>query len=340
MRGHLTLTVGEPRWLTKLAAATYGRAQAANTSNRAIQDTIALVSDPKGDPMRGICAITGTSGYVGSRVTNHLASAGWEVRALSRSGGGKKHSGFTQVHFELGGDLTPQALDGVDALVHLAYDFSATRWADIKRVNIEGSRRLFAAVREAGVDRIVFVSTIAAFPGARSLYGSAKLEIERAAMDAGATIIRPGLVWGSQGAAMFGALQRAVERLPIVPLFVPARLELSLVHENDLAVLVERLLDSFPEASGKLFVAASSQPLAFVELLRSLARRVGKRRRFVRLPWTVVWFGLRTLEAVGAKPPFRSDSLVSFVAMDSDPLSRATDRAERYGVQFRPYTFA
>jgi nucleoside-diphosphate-sugar epimerase len=286
-----------------------------------------------------ICAITGTSGYVGSRMANHLANAGWNIRAFSRSGGSsEKHIGLTQVHFELGGELAPGAFDGVDALVHPAYDFSATRWPDIERINVEGSRRLFTAARKAEVDRIVYVSTLAAFPGARSLYGRAKLEIERAAMGVGAAIIRPGLVWGPRGAAMFGALQRVVERLPIVPLIVPAGLELTMVHEDDLASLVERLLDLWPQGSEKLFVAASGQTLTFVELLRSLALRADKQPRFVRLPWPVVWLGLWALETVGATPPFRSDSLVGFVSIDDRPFTRATDCGERYGVHFRPYS--
>jgi len=290
--------------------------------------------------MRSICAVTGTSGYVGSHVADRLADAGWEVRALCRSEGSRKRSRFTQVHFELADEPAPQALAGVDALVHPAYDFSFTRWSDIERVNVEGSRRLFGAAHAAGVKRIVCVSTTAAFPGARSLYGRAKLQIERAALEVGGAIVRPGLVWGPQGAAMFGALQRAVERLPIVPLFVPAGLELNLVHEDDLAALVERLLDSWPEASGQLLVAASERTLTFAELLRSLAQRAGRQPRFVRLPWRAAWLGLRTLEAAGATPSFRSDSLVSFVAIDRDPLARATDRAERFGVRFRPYTGA
>lgn len=220
----------------------------------------------------------------------------------------------------------------------MAYDFSATGWQEIERVNIEGSRRLFAAAGEAEVARIVLVSTIAAFPGARSLYGRAKLEIERIALNFGATIIRPGLVWGPEGAAMFGALRRVVQRLPIVPLLVPAELELSMVHEDDLALLVERVLERWPAASRKLLVAASGQTLTFMELLRSLAPRAD--RRFIRIPWTVAWLGLRALEAIGATPPFRSDSLVSLVATDGAPLARATDRAEHYGVRFRPYALA
>jgi nucleoside-diphosphate-sugar epimerase len=229
------------------------------------------------------------------------------------------------------------ALEDVDALVHLAYDFSVTRWADIERVNVDGSRRLFAAARDAGVERIVLVSTLAAFPGARSSYGRAKLEIERAAIEVGAAIVRPGLVWGPQGAAMFGALRRAVEHLPIVPLLGPAGLEIALVHEDDLAMLVERLLDLWPQSSGRLVVAASEQTLTFVDLLSSLALHAGKRPRFIRLPWRIAWLGLRILETAGVRPPFRSDSLVSFVSIDTDPFSRATESAERLGVRFRPY---
>jgi nucleoside-diphosphate-sugar epimerase len=259
--------------------------------------------------------------------------------ALSRECPSEKQSGCVHVHFDLDDDLAPDALTGVDALVHAAYDFNAVRWGDIKRVNIEGSRRLFAAAREAGVRRIVLVSTMAAFPEARSRYGRAKLEIERAALEVGAAIIRPGLVWGPRGAAMFGALRRTIGRLQIVPVLVPGELELRLVHEDDLAALVAGVLNRWPAGSGELVVAAPERSTTFMELLRSLAPRTGRQPLFVRMPWRTAWLALRMLETLGAKPPFRSDSLVSLVETDADPLSRATDRAERYGVRFRPYTF-
>jgi NADH dehydrogenase len=249
----------------------------------------------------------------------------------------EKQDGFTQIHFELGGELTSQALEGSDALVHVAYDFSAVRWSDIMRVNVEGSRRLLATARRAGVDRIVLVSTIAAFPETRSLYGRAKLEIERAAMDVGAAVIRPGLVWGPQSEAMFGTLQRIVKRLPVVPLLAPRNLRLALVHEDDLVVLVERLLGRWPDGSEQLFVAASEHTPEFVELLTSLAQSTDRRPRFVRLPWRTAWLGLRAIETVGAKPPFRSDGLLGLVYADSNPWARATACTESYGVRFRPY---
>ncbi len=279
--------------------------------------------------MSEVCAVTGASGYVGSRVAEHLSAAGWTVRRLDRSG--------SDVRFDLANPVPAAAFDGADALVHLSYDFGCQSWREIERVNVGGSRRLFQAARAAGIERIVCVSTVAAFPGARSNYGRAKLEIERAAFEAGGCVVRPGLVWGSRGGAMFGALERAVRRLPVVPLPVPPGLEMVLVNEDDLAELVERILESWSEASGELLVAASEQSLSFGALLRSLAIGDSRPPRQLRLPWRAAWLGLRALELVGVTPPFRSDSLVSLVAVDTDPFSRATTTAERFGVRFRPY---
>ncbi|HWY17616.1 MAG TPA: NAD-dependent epimerase/dehydratase family protein [Solirubrobacteraceae bacterium] len=287
--------------------------------------------------MQGICAITGASGYVGSCVAGRLANAGWEVRALCRRRSGQKQSGFTEAHFELGQTVAPQALAGADALVHLAYDFSLNRWIDIERVNVEGSRRLFAAAREAGIDRIVYVSSVAAFPTASSLYGRAKLACEQAALAADSAIVRPGRVWGPQGAASAGALERAVERLPVVPLPVPRELRLYLTHEDDLAALVEGLLDRWPAGAGKLYVATSADCLEFGEFLRLQALKTGRQPRFVQLPWRLVRLGLRILEDIGAKPPFRSDGILDLVTSDRRPLLHATDHTDRYGVSFRPY---
>jgi nucleoside-diphosphate-sugar epimerase len=285
----------------------------------------------------GVCAITGASGYVGSRMVNHLASAGWEVRALCRSRPRVCGERVSHLPFDLAAGPAPSALEGVDVLVHAAYDFSHARRSEIARVNVDGSRRLLAATLEAGIERIVYVSTVAAFPGARSMYGRAKLEVERMAMALGAAVIRCGLVWGPESGAMFGAMRHAVDRLPIVPVIGPTDLRLALVHEDDLALLLERVLDSWPEAQERLFVAASERTITFVELLRSLSRDPAHRPRLVPVSWMLVWSALRGLETLGMVPPFRSDSLVSLIHADTDPLARATARAERYGVSFRDY---
>ena len=79
----------------------------------------------------------------------------------------------------------------MSALVHCAYDFKPLRWDEIRAVNVEGARKLFPAARAAGVEKIICISSISAYDGCRSLYGKAKLEIEKIALDNGALVIRP-----------------------------------------------------------------------------------------------------------------------------------------------------
>jgi nucleoside-diphosphate-sugar epimerase len=296
--------------------------------------------DPRVSASVGVCAVTGASGYVGSRVAGRLAGAGWEVRALCRAQSRLEDRRLRRAPFTLGQAVDPAALAGVDALVHAAYDFRPTAWAEVERVNVEGTRRLLAAARGGGVRRIVCLSTVAAFPRARSMYGRAKLEIERAAAQADAVVVRPGLVWGEQGAAIFGALARAVRLLPVVPMPAPADLPLMLVHEDDLALFVLRLLEDWPAPPHGLYVVGSAQTLTFAQLLHSLAPPGGARPRVVSLPWRPVWLALRALERTGARLPFPSDRLLSLATADRNPRAHATARAERYGVEFRPYASA
>jgi nucleoside-diphosphate-sugar epimerase len=246
----------------------------------------------------------------------------------------------SDVFFDLSDAATPRDLDGIDALVHLSYDFSCRDLADTRRVNVEGSRRLFRAATAAGVQTPICISTVAAFPGARSNYGRAKLEIERAAVEHSGCVIRPGLVWGPQGGAMFGALARAASALPVLPLLAPAELPMVLANEEDLGGLVATVLERDGELSTQIIVAGSRQTVTFVDLLRRLAISQGREPRFIRAPWQLAWIGLRALELAHIDPPFRSDSLVSLVAVDPDPFGHATVDAESLGIRFRPYSTA
>src|SRR5580704_5778707 len=138
--------------------------------------------------MKKICAITGSSGYVGGCIKNYLAANGWEILELVR----QPKPGTRAVKFQLGGEVSPAALAGVTALVHCAYDFKPVRRDDIRAVNVAGTEKLFQAAHTAGVEKLICISSISAYDGCRSLYGQAKLEIEKIALGQGALVIRPG----------------------------------------------------------------------------------------------------------------------------------------------------
>jgi len=264
-----------------------------------------------------VCAVTGTSGYVGSRIAAHLGDAGWQVQELARPG------------FRLGD--TPD-LGGVDALVHCAWDFEARDWDEIERTNVQGSKRLLEAAAGAGVGRLIFLSTLSAFEGARSLYGCAKLAVEAHALELGGAVVRSGLVWGDEAGALYGALRGIALRTPVLPVPSNGRRKLHLAHEADLGALVAHLAAA-PSVPARPIVAAAPVPLALAEILRRAAAAKGRRLRTLPIPWRLPWAALRALELVGLRPPFRSDSLVSLVSLEQEPF-RAADPPL---LPFRPF---
>ena len=94
--------------------------------------------------------VTGASGNLGSAVLPRLTKDGYDVRPMSR----RKRPGWVAADLETGDGLA-EAVQGVDAIVHLASSPVRTRNTDL-----EGTRRLLVAAEAAGVQQIVFVSII------------------------------------------------------------------------------------------------------------------------------------------------------------------------------------
>jgi nucleoside-diphosphate-sugar epimerase len=262
-----------------------------------------------------ICAITGSNGYVGGCLKNYFAARGWEILELTR----QPKPTVRAIKFRLGDKISPAVLAGINALVHCAYDFQPLRWPEIAAVNIDGSRKLLEAARAAGIEKIICISSISAFDGCKSLYGKAKLEIEKIALKNGALVIRPGLVWGNPPGAMFGKLAGQVREKSLVPLIGDGSQIQFLVHNEDLCALIENFAAGKIEIAPQILTAANPQPWPFKQLLREIARAQNKKIKFIPLPWRLVWAGLKSAEMCGLKLNFRSDSLVSLMNQNPTP---------------------
>jgi nucleoside-diphosphate-sugar epimerase len=258
-------------------------------------------------------AVTGANGYVGSRIARALQQSGARVVRLQRA-----RTDDAVRRFALGEPIERTVFDGVDALVHCAYDFGASTWGDIHRVNVEGSIALFRAAHEAGVRRMVFISTMSAFSGCRSMYGRAKLEVEGAARALGVAVVRPGLVYGGESGGMIGALRKLLKLPLVTPLVGSGRQVLYLVHEDDLGAMIATLCasDRVPDSP---VIAAHARPFELREILRILGRQTGRRTALLPVPWQLEWLALRGAETAGLRMRLRSDSLVSLMNQDPSP---------------------
>jgi nucleoside-diphosphate-sugar epimerase len=274
-----------------------------------------------------VAAVTGASGYLGSRISAKLEASGWRVLRLVRTpSAGDPWARHYDIREPIAGDL----LDPAEVVVHAAYDFSVTSRTDIWATNVDGTRRLLAAAKEAGVRRIIVLSSMSAYEGTGQLYGQAKLAIEAATFASDGCVVRPGLVYGDHPGGMTGALRRAT-RLPIVPL-VAGNAHQFPVHEDDLVTAIAAIADADTVPAVPIGIAQPSA-ISFRDLLVAIAAQDGRECRFVPVPWRVVYWSLRIAQALRVPVPMRADSLLGLVRpATSIPNS---DVLERLGVTLR-----
>jgi len=112
--------------------------------------------------------VTGATGFVGGAVARALVRAGTDVRVLARSKSDAQNLTGLSVERVEGDLLDPAslgaALSGCQQLYHVAayYALWAKNPAIFYDVNVTGTRNVLAAARRAGIERIVYCSTIGA----------------------------------------------------------------------------------------------------------------------------------------------------------------------------------
>ena len=116
----------------------------------------------------GLCLVTGATGFVGSAVAAALISSGQTVRALVRPESDRRN--LAQLGLEtVEGALEDaaslaRALHGCRYLFHVAADYRL--WvpdpAAMMRTNVEGTKNAMLAALDAGIERVVYTSSVAA----------------------------------------------------------------------------------------------------------------------------------------------------------------------------------
>jgi nucleoside-diphosphate-sugar epimerase len=309
--------------------------------------------------------LTGSTGFVGGHTSAALVASGLTVRQASRRAVAASPTAERGMERVVVGEVGPEtdwaeALRGVDVVVHLAArvhvmdETEADPLGEFRRVNVEGTRRLARQAADAGVRRFVFVSSVKVngeettgeqfreddAPAPADPYGVSKWEAERALRDIEAAtglevvVVRPPLVYGPGVRANFLRLLEGVSRGVPFP-FARVENRRSLVFVRNLADALARCA-THPAAAGRTFLVSDGTPVSSADLVRGIARAMGRRPRLVPVPpsWLelaarlagraeVVRRLLGSLEvddrairdALGWKPPFAmEEGLVETVA--------------------------
>ena len=280
--------------------------------------------------------VTGASGFLGSAIASALRARGHGVRVLARPSSPRTNLNAADVVCE--GDLRDRAslaaaLKGVRHLFHAAADYRL--WArnpeEIQRSNVEGTRLIMEEALSAGVERIVYTSSVATLKltdGAASTednpladgegigaYQRSKVAAERLveAMiqrdGLPAVIVNPSTPIGPRDVRPTPTGRIIVEAASgRMPAFVDTGLNLA--HVDDVAAGHIAALER--GRIGERYILGGDN-VFLADMLADIARLVGRRPPTVKLPRTMLYpiaYGAEVLARLrGVEPFITSDGL-------------------------------
>jgi len=130
--------------------------------------------------------VTGAAGFLGSHVARQLVARGDEVRVLLRASSTNRAIADLSLEYVTGDLRDPASLDramkGVQRIFHVAADYRlwARRSREIYDSNVGGTKNLLEAAKRAGVEQLIYTSTVATIavdrPQLPNEFTDAKLE--------------------------------------------------------------------------------------------------------------------------------------------------------------------
>ena len=280
--------------------------------------------------------LTGATGFIGGEVARQLRARGDDVVALVRTPAKAQQladAGVELVAGDLGDSAAlDKACDKADAVVHGAAVFAVgvpePEHEAMRETNVGGTTHVFEAARRAGVGKVVYISTVAAFGNTHdamvdetyhhphdsfcSAYEQTKTEAHDVAMRFAAeglpvVVVQPGGVYGPGDPSQFGDLLRRflAGKMPAVAL---GGLGMTMVHRDDVAAGVLLALDR--GVPGECYVL-TGEAVRVSGLIGRLAKVAGRRPPRFTIPTSMIRLLGHTPLRAAVGLPRNVDELIS-----------------------------
>jgi len=256
--------------------------------------------------------VTGANGFIGRGLVRELRTRGREVLGAVRRGA-DVGPGAGVENYMVVGEIGPEsvwdnALKDVSTVVHLAgrahvlKETLADPLVAYRLVNVAGTEKLARSAAAAGVERLIFLSSIGVngnnsgirpfnetdLPKPHNDYTTSKWEAEQLLITIGKetgmeiVIIRPPLVYGPGVKANFLALLGLVSRGTPLPFGRVNNLR-SLLGLDNLVDFIILCIDQ-PAAAGETFLLADGEDISTPDLIRMIAASMGRPARLLPVP--------------------------------------------------------
>jgi dihydroflavonol-4-reductase len=266
--------------------------------------------------------VTGGTGFVGANLVRELLADGDRVRVLARPGGDRRALEGCDVEIAEGDLLDAgsvrRAVAGMERVFHVAADYRlwAPDPAALFRANVDGTRHVLEAAVAAGVERIVYTSTVGALgipkdgapgdegtpvsladmvgPYKASKFVAEAVARELAARGAPVIIVNPSAPVGPWDVKPTPTGQMIVDFLR-GKMLGSLDTGLNVVHVRDVAR--GHILAAQRGRPGERYVLGH-QNLTLLEIFQVLARLTGLAAPRFRVPYVVAWLAAAGMEGV------------------------------------------
>lgn len=243
-----------------------------------------------------IHAVTGAYGYSGRYIAQRLLDQGKAVITLTNSVSRTNPFGDRVQAFPFDFDQPAQLaehLRGVAVLYNtywVRFNHRLFRHADA----VQNTLTLFAAAREAGVERIVHVSITNPSEDSRLEYFRGKATLERALIESGISygILRPAVLFGKED-VLINNIAWVLRHLPVFGVFGDGRYRLQPIYVDDLAALA---VEQGASRESGIINAIGPETFTFRELASTMGALIGKPRPIVSVP---PWLGYAVGRVLG-----------------------------------------
>jgi uncharacterized protein YbjT (DUF2867 family) len=233
---------------------------------------------------RGTVTITGAFSYTGKYVAQLLLDRGYSVRTLTGHPGRENPFGEVVEVFPYNFDRPDElrkSLLGTSTLIN-TYWVRFPRGEATFEAAVRNTRTLIDAAKSAGVERIVHVSI--ANPSADSPLGyyRGKAQLEQVVIDSGLsyTIVRPTVIFGDED-ILLNNIAWFVRRFAVFGIPGDGRYRIRPIYVEDMARL---MADAVDVRGNAVIDAVGPETYTFEELVRLIARSIGRSVRFVHVP--------------------------------------------------------
>lgn len=243
----------------------------------------------KSQPGIGKILVTGASGYIGGRLVPELLARGYQVRAMVRAASPVYGIRWPDAEIVVADALDPESMKRAMQDVHTAYYLIHSLLLGAKKfaeADLQAAVNFREAAELADVSRIIYLGGLGDTHSLLSEHLRSRIRVaeELASGNVPVTVLRAAVIVGS-GSASYEIIQHLVKRLFVILIPHWAKNKCQPIAVRDVIKYLVGVLET-PQTVGKHLDIGGVDILTYEQMLKVMAKLLGKKRFFLRVPFS------------------------------------------------------